>query len=131
MYISDDHNILSLYFEKFDGRTLLHEGHIVANLRNNMLPFFPYEYILFIMDLLIKTINYLKGNKLTHRDFSSTNILVNYQSREIKLIDFGLCTTLNSTTFSAVGTDKFVSPLIRNTVKHGLPITWGIEWDLY
>ena len=83
------------------------------------------------MDHLIKIIKYLKGKKLTHRDFSNTNILVNYEKQEIKLIDFGLCTTLNHSTWSAVGTDSFVSPLIKDTIKNNAPIIWGIGWDLY
>ena len=98
MFISSDKNTLSLYFEKFDGKTILQEGHLMAVIRANILPFFPVSNILLIMELLIKTVKYLEKKQLTHRDFSNTNILYNFKDEEIKVIDFGLCTTLNHST---------------------------------
>ena len=83
------------------------------------------------MDVLIKTVKYLSDMGLTHRDFSSNNILFNMMTREIKVIDFGMCMMLDNSTGSMIGTINFVSKKIKKTIKKKNAIAWGVRWDLY
>lgn len=45
---------------------------------------------LFITKILINIVSYLQNNNITHGDFNLSNLLINPEDLEIKLIDFGL-----------------------------------------
>ena len=65
------------------------------------------------MNVLIKIVKYLGDNKLTHRDYSHTNILCRWEPFCVKLIDFGVCTLLNNSSCSFTGSQKFLSSRIE------------------
>lgn len=78
-----------------------------------------------IATTLITVVEYLRGQKITHADFNSSNILINPETMEVRLIDFGLS---RSSSLSSV---SFLSP--KGLLHSRPPLHLGLFYqeDLY
>ena len=76
----------------------------------------------------------LNESKICHRDLKDENIVINIESLDCKLIDFGCATSLTSTEESNfAGTPEFYPPewFSRNLFFHQSLNSWGIGTILY
>jgi calcium-dependent protein kinase len=85
---------------------------------------------------LLQGVNYLHENGFCHRDLKPENImLVDKESEEIKIIDFGLSKSVNNTPFqvlhSAVGTPYYVAPEVLDHEYDKRCDVWSIGVTLY
>ena len=113
-------------------------GSLASNLKKYMSMYqrpFPEHIAQHLMKQIVDAINYLHFNKIIHRDLKLDNILVNFPSIEdlktinlqncqVKIIDFGFATVLNSElTFTALGTPDNMDPKILAQFNTGIPNT--------
>ena len=65
------------------------------------------------MRQLLEVLAYIHSKKVVHRDIKPENILINKQTNEIKIIDFGIATEMKKgeTSLKArVGTPYYIAP---------------------
>jgi len=82
------------------------------NLRN-LLPSLSLDDKIFILHQTAEIVNFLHKKKLFHRDIKPENIMVNVNTKNIKMIDFGtakLATKTVTFTARAVGTTIYMAP---------------------
>ena len=90
MYINTELTELWLYFEKFDGKTILDIDRELHKYRPNY-PLYTVMDTKQIIDVILSTIDYLIEHGLMHCDFSHTNMLINLSPFEARIIDLDLC----------------------------------------
>lgn len=80
----------------------------------------------FILQQICSTINYLHSINICHRDIKLDNIMINPETLEIKLIDFGFATKCNDRERlkGKIGTPYYVAPEV-------LKGTYGKECDMW
>ena len=77
-----------------------------------------------VMRQIFESVNYLHLNKVIHRDFKPSNILIKFNSsneRFIKLCDFGLSVNhewSSMTHTSDVGTNDYIAPEVKQGGKY-------------
>ena len=64
--------------------------------------------------------------KIVHRDLASENILINEDTKEVKLIDFDLCTKQGEKEFAA-GNPDFVNDYINDVLNRKGPVPQKVE----
>ena len=76
----------------------------------NIKPFVEDEAKHFFKQM-VQGVDYLHSRDILHRDLKPENILVNEDS-EIKIIDFGLCATVNNNSImkETWGTELYMAP---------------------
>ena len=110
-------------------------GSLASNLKKYLSIYhkpFPENLIQYLMKQIVDAVNYLHFNKIIHRDLKLDNILVhfpndydrqtfNLMNCQIKIIDFGFATVLNSElTFTALGTPHNMDPKILEHINTGV-----------
>ena len=84
------------------------------------------EKAITILQQICSTINYLHSIHICHRDIKLDNIMINPDTLEIKLIDFGFATNFNEDDRlkGKIGTPYYVAPEV-------LKGTYGQECDMW
>ena len=113
-------------------------GSLSSNLKKYMSLYkkpFPEDIVQYLMKQIVSALKYLHLNRIIHRDLKLDNILVNFSTEydkqslnlkrcQVKLIDFGFATVLNShLTFTALGTPPNMDPKILEHLNTGVPNT--------
>jgi len=85
-----------------------------------------------VMDSLLRVLNYLKDNKIMHRDIKFDNIILDKKTNEIKLIDFGIAleTTQHHQFSKCCGTPGFIAPEVYIQEKRG-PLAYDASCDIF
>ena len=107
---------------------------------------FPEDIVQHIMRQIVSAVQYLHLNRIIHRDLKLDNILVNFASEydkqifnlkncQVKIIDFGFATILNSDkTNTVLGTPPNMDPKILEQITTGIPTNGYTEkvdiWSL-
>ena len=107
---------------------------------------FPEDIVQHIMRQIVSAVQYLHFNRIIHRDLKLDNILVNFASDydkqtlnlkncQVKIIDFGFATILNSDkTNTVLGTPPNMDPKILEQITTGIPTNGYTEkvdiWSL-
>ena len=107
---------------------------------------FPEDIVQHIMRQIVSAVQYLHLNRIIHRDLKLDNILVNFASDydkqtlnlkncQVKIIDFGFATILNSDkTNTVLGTPPNMDPKILEQITTGIPTNGYTEkvdiWSL-
>ena len=107
---------------------------------------FPEGIVQHIMRQIVSAVQYLHFNRIIHRDLKLDNILVNFASDydkqtlnlkncQVKIIDFGFATILNSDkTNTVLGTPPNMDPKILEQITTGIPTNGYTEkvdiWSL-
>ena len=107
---------------------------------------FPEDVVQHLMRQIVSAVQYLHFNKIIHRDLKLDNILVNFASDydkqtlnlkncQVKIIDFGFATILNSDkTNTVLGTPPNMDPKILEQITTGIPTNGYTEkvdiWSL-
>ena len=107
---------------------------------------FPEDIVQHIMRQIVNAVQYLHFNRIIHRDLKLDNILVNFASDydkqtlnlkncQVKIIDFGFATILNSDkTNTVLGTPPNMDPKILEQITTGIPTNGYTEkvdiWSL-
>ena len=107
---------------------------------------FPEDIVQHIMRQIVSAVQYLHLNRIIHRDLKLDNILVNFSSDydkqtlnlkncQVKIIDFGFATILNSDkTNTVLGTPPNMDPKILEQITTGIPTNGYTEkvdiWSL-
>ena len=79
-----------------------------------------------VLNQVVKALNYLEDMKMVHRDLKPDNIMyssttneTNWDSIQIKLIDFGFAKTSDNDLQDFLGTPYFIAPEIIKKEKYG------------
>ena len=86
---------------------------IIGEPLSNLVKSLTYDEKIYIIYQIAEIVNFLHLKKLFHRDIKPDNIMVNIESKKIKLIDFGtakLATKTVTFTARAVGTTIYMAP---------------------
>eukprot|EP01133_Synstelium_polycarpum_P015920 gene15920-18924_t len=82
---------------------------------------FKDSHIGYVAKEILKGIAYLHQNKLVHRDIKSGNIMITLEG-EIKLIDFGLCSSVEKgSSYHMVGSPYWMPPEMIRGEHHSYP----------
>lgn len=113
-----DEKKLYLVFEYIDGIDL--SDYITENVK------LDEEKAVWILRQICRTINYLHSIHICHRDIKLDNIMINPETLEIKLIDFGFATKFSDRERlkGKIGTPYYVAPEV-------LKGTYGKECDMW
>ena len=113
-----DEKSLYLVFEYIDGLDL--SDYVTENTK------IPEEKVKYILMQICSTIDYLHSIHICHRDIKLDNIMVNPETFEIKLIDFGFATKFSDRERlkGKIGTPYYVAPEV-------LKGTYGKECDMW
>ncbi|XZO00574.1 MAG: protein kinase domain-containing protein [Microcoleus sp.] len=100
-------NRLGLVLEDFGGESL---GQLIQKKRLSLRSFLD------IAIQIVKAVEYLHQNQIIHKDIKPSNIIINSQTQQVKLTDFGIATKLNkenpqfNNLNSVEGTLAYMSP---------------------
>ncbi|MEG4203039.1 AAA family ATPase [Microcoleus sp. Pol7_A1] len=109
-----DHR-LGLVLEDFGGESL---GQVLEQQRLSAIPLgiASLHEILNIAVQIVKALEYLHQNQIIHKDIKPSNIIINSQTKQVKITDFGIATKLNkenpqfNNPNSVEGTLAYMSP---------------------
>lgn len=101
--LEDEGKPLGLIYEYIEGRTLKEISQDPASKLTSE------EFQKIAIDILL-ALDEIHQRNIIHRDITPGNIVVLPNNREIRLIDFGLATSLNSKTRKGAGTEIFMAP---------------------
>eukprot|EP00347_Sterkiella_histriomuscorum_P023324 403335085 len=88
---------------------------------------FNEQHRAIVIEQVLRALNYMHTNKLVHRDLKTENVVYapnkndggDFDSLEVKLIDFGFANANNNKLTEFVGTPYYVAPEIINREKYG------------
>ena len=101
--LENDGKPLGLIYEYIEGRTL---KEIAQDLSSKLT---SEEYQKISIDILL-ALDEIHQRNIIHRDITPGNVVVLPNNREIRLIDFGLATSLNAETRMGFGTEIYMAP---------------------
>ncbi|MBW2737261.1 MAG: AAA family ATPase [Deltaproteobacteria bacterium] len=84
--LKDYKNRLAIIFEDFNGKSL---DRLIAGSRLSM------EEILAIAIKIVDALGRIHAANIIHKDINPANIVINYETGELKIIDFGISSTLS------------------------------------
>lgn len=91
-------NIIDVYsYDMFDGFSYIEMEYIEGNKLSDLIynDKLSYQVAINLMYIICKAIQYSHNHKILHRDIKPSNIMIT-NSKELKIIDFGLSKNLNS-----------------------------------
>lgn len=91
----------------------------------------PENSVALIVSQMIDTWEHLRKSNVAHRDWKSDNIMINPSNLHIKLIDFGLGSSIakDATSVESIGTPIYMAPEVLN-VKKAFDISLGDLWSI-
>ena len=108
----------------------------------SMKQYIDQKLIIIILKEILNGLNYLHNQNILHRDITTDNIMIESDSNNIKITDFGISALYKQYNFnfqqnnmyskqSVVGRSDFVSPEIYNAHKKGIKPVYDFKTDIY
>ncbi|CRK99158.1 CLUMA_CG012525, isoform A [Clunio marinus] len=83
---------------------------------------------------LASAVNHMHENRVVHRDIKLENILVNVESRRVKLTDFGLSNSFSKTSMllTNCGSPEYAAPELHSALPYGFEVDiWALGVVLF